>query len=104
RVGTTRPRQRADTTCSAAFQKARHTACRGQPSAHPDETPMKTPFAFRWTWMAAALMAWLLAACGGGGSSDGADAVSQDKAQSMSADSSVLSTDGTDGAVALLTT
>jgi len=66
---------------------------------------MKTPFAFRWTWMAAALMAWLLAACGGGsGSSDSADAVSQDKAQSMSADSSVLSTDGTDGAVALLTT
>ena len=65
---------------------------------------MKTPFAFRLTWMAAASMAWLLAACGGGGSSESSDAVSQDKAQSMSADSSALSTDGTDGAVALLTT
>jgi hypothetical protein len=65
---------------------------------------MKTPFAFGLTWMAAALMAWLLTACGGGGSSDSSDAVSQDKAQSMSADSSALSTDGTDGAVALLTT
>lgn len=64
---------------------------------------MKTPFQMR--LIGAAALASLLAACGGGG--DGTDtsaSVSQDKAQAMSADSSALSTDGTDGADALLTT
>jgi len=64
---------------------------------------MKTPFQMRLIGVAA--MASLLAACGGGG--DGTDtsaSVSQDKAQAMSADSAALSTDGTDGADALLAT
>lgn len=56
--------------------------------------------------IAAAALAALLAACGGGGgdSTDTSDAVSQDKAQAMSADSSALSTDGSDGHDTLLTT
>lgn len=55
--------------------------------------------------VASAALAALLAACGGGGDSTTTDtAVSQDKAQAMSADSSAMSTDGTDGAQAVLTT
>jgi hypothetical protein len=54
--------------------------------------------------LASAALAALLAACGGG-SDDGADtSVSQDKAQSMSADSSAMATDGSDGAQAVLAT
>ena len=67
---------------------------------------MKQPLKQRSTVVASTVLAALLAACGGGGdSSTTADtSVSQDKVQAMSADSSVMATDGTDGAQALLAT
>src|SRR5688572_30906545 len=66
---------------------------------------MKQPLKHRHLLPSAALAA-LLTACGGGGDDTPTtdSTVSQDKAQSMSADSSAMSTDGTDGAQAVLTT
>jgi len=65
---------------------------------------MNTPVSFQLTWIPAAALAALLGACGGGGGSGDTGGVSQDRAQAMSGDSSALSTDGSDGADALLTT
>lgn len=54
--------------------------------------------------VSAAMAAWLTA-CGGGDDPPPADnSVSQEKAQAMSADSSAMSTDGTDGSQALVET
>ena len=66
---------------------------------------MKQPLKQRSAVLASAVLAALLAACGGGDGNTNPDtSVSQDKAQAMSADSSAMATDGTDGAQALLST
>jgi hypothetical protein len=66
---------------------------------------MKQPLKHQRAALASAALAALLAACGGGSDDASTDtSVSQDKAQSMSADSSAMATDGTDGAQALLAT
>jgi hypothetical protein len=66
---------------------------------------MKQQLKSRSTLLASAALAALLTACGGGDDTPPADnSVSQDKAQAMSADSSAMATDGTDGAQALMVT
>jgi hypothetical protein len=65
---------------------------------------MNQPLKHRRAVFAAAALAALLTACGGGSDDASTDTVSQDKAQSMSADSSAMASDGTDGAQALLAT
>jgi hypothetical protein len=66
---------------------------------------MKSHLEHRSNLIASATLAALLAACGGGDDAGTTGTpVSQENAQAMSADSSAMSTDGTDGADALLTT
>lgn len=66
---------------------------------------MKQPLKQRRAVLASAALAALLTACGGDNDDPSTtDTVSQDKAQAMSADSSAMATDGTDGAQALLVT
>jgi hypothetical protein len=67
---------------------------------------MKQQLKSRSTLLASAALAALLTACGGGGDDapPADNSVSQDTAQAMSADSSAMATDGTDGAQALMVT